>query len=53
MILKGPFHFGVRDFFSGKGGTNRPSPLGLKGKRDECVKDPEIRCHGVAIIGFE
>jgi hypothetical protein len=35
------------------GWKNRPSPPGLKGKRDECMKGPEIRCHGVAIIGFE
>jgi hypothetical protein len=50
MIFRGPFHFGVRGFLLGKGG---PSPLGLKGKRDECMKGPEIRCHGVATVGFE
>jgi hypothetical protein len=37
----------------GRGRKIDPVPPGLKGKRDECVKGPEIRCHGVAIIEFE
>jgi hypothetical protein len=53
MILRGPFHFGVRGFFGGEGERNRPSPPGSKGKRDECVKGPEIRYHGVSTVGFK
>jgi hypothetical protein len=32
MILRGPFQFGVRGFFSGKGGEKKTQSTGFKGK---------------------
>jgi hypothetical protein len=53
MILRSPFHLGRGVSFRGKGERNRPSPPGSKGKRNECVKGPEIRYHGVSTVGFK